>query len=401
MDDMAQSLQPKERVCSTGYMELSCRLCTKLSYRNATEMLNLFQHRDAGEAVKLRTLSDSVERVGEQISARLEETTQRVLKMYGFDSGTGRPMEGACLSANITSPAIPEKTEADIRAVASIIGSVNASRDEKIPFTAQELDMEPSPLGCVYVSIDDVGVKHQKDSRSQEAQKDAKYVENTVVHIQHGQGTYALTACGMKNAMKAMLAFLAFNGLLQNRLVFFTDGAKNIKSSIEEMFLFHPYTVILDWYHLKKKCQELLSMAVKGKDMRNKTLEKLLRILWVGDVKNAVSYLESLPSPVIKNQKWLDEQINYLKRKESSITCYAVRAGLGLRNSSNPVEKENDMLVAQRQKHNGMSWSKHGSSALAAIEMVYQNNYEDIWFRQGQISFIMPQKGTNPLDLCA
>ena len=29
------------------------------------------------------------------------------------------------------------------------------------------------------------------------------------------------------------------------------------------MFPFHPYTVILDWYHLKKKCQELLSMAVK------------------------------------------------------------------------------------------------------------------------------------------
>lgn len=72
MDDMAQSLQPKERVCSTGYMELSCRLCTKLSYRNATEMINLFQHRDAGETIKLRTLSDSVERVGEQISARLE-----------------------------------------------------------------------------------------------------------------------------------------------------------------------------------------------------------------------------------------------------------------------------------------------------------------------------------------
>ena len=58
-------------------------------------MLNLFQHRDASEAVKLRTLSDSVERVGEQISARLEETTQRVLKMYGFDSETGRPKERA------------------------------------------------------------------------------------------------------------------------------------------------------------------------------------------------------------------------------------------------------------------------------------------------------------------
>ena len=64
------------------------------------------------------------------------------------------------------------------------------------------------------------GVKHQKDSRSQGTEKNAKYVENTVIHIQYGQDTYALTACGMKNAMKAMLAFLVFNGLLQNRLVF-------------------------------------------------------------------------------------------------------------------------------------------------------------------------------------
>lgn len=118
--------------------------------------------------------------------------------MYGFDSETGRPMEGVCLSASITSPAIPEKTEADIQAVDIIIDSANASRDEKIPFTAEELDMETSPLECVYVSIDDVGVKHQKDSRSQGTEKNAKYVENTVVHIQYGQDTYALTACGMK-----------------------------------------------------------------------------------------------------------------------------------------------------------------------------------------------------------
>ncbi len=136
-------------------------------------------------------------------------------------------------------------------------------------------------------------------------------------------------------------------------------------------------------------------MAVKGKDARNKTLEKLLRILWVGDVKGAISYLEGLPSSMIKNPKWLEEQISYLKRKENSIACYAARAGLGLRNSSNPVEKANDILVAQRQKHNGMSWSKDGSSALAAIEMVYQNGYEDTWFRHGRISFEMPKTETN------
>jgi len=401
MDELAQSIQPKERLYSNGCRDLSCKLCTKLSYRDAAEMLNRFQHRDASQTMKLRTLSDCMERMGSQISEELEKTTGSVLKMYGLDTETGLPVEGVCLSPSITDPIIPEKTEADIQAVSSVIDAANMFRDEKIPFTAGELDIESPSSECVYVSIDDIGVKHQKDSRDPNAAKGAKYVENTVIHIQNGQEAYVLTACGMKKAMRSMLAFLIFNGLLRNRLVFFTDGARNIKNSIEEMFAFHPYTVILDWYHLKKKCQELLSMAVKGKDARNKTLEKLLRILWVGDVKGAISYLEGLPSSMIKNPKWLEEQISYLKRKENSIACYAARAGLGLRNSSNPIEKANDILVAQRQKHNGMSWSKDGSSALAAIEMVYQNGYEDTWFRHGRISFEMQKTETNTSNLCA
>ena len=105
-----------------------------------------------------------------------------------------------------------------------------------------------------------------------------------------------------------------------------------------------------------------------------------------------MSYLETLDAAWIKNQKWLQEQIHYLLRKEDGIVCCALRAHFGLRNSSNCVEKENDLLVAQRQKHNGMSWSVHGSCALAAIEMVFHNGYDDIWFRQGQISFFMPHQ---------
>ena len=78
------------------------------------------------------------------------------------------------------------------RAVDSIIGSVNASRDEKIPSAAEEQDMESSPLECVYVSIDDVGVKHQKSSRSQKMEKDAKHVENTVVAVKPVHFKYLL-----------------------------------------------------------------------------------------------------------------------------------------------------------------------------------------------------------------
>ena len=76
---MAQSLQPKERLYSTGYSQILCKLCTKLSYRDAVEMISLFQRRDAKEDVKLRTLSDCVGRFGDRISTELEETTGRIL----------------------------------------------------------------------------------------------------------------------------------------------------------------------------------------------------------------------------------------------------------------------------------------------------------------------------------
>ncbi len=43
---------------------------------------------------------------------------------------------------------------------------------------------ETNSLDCVYISIDDVGVKHPKISRSKR-NKDSKYIEKLlVVHIQ-------------------------------------------------------------------------------------------------------------------------------------------------------------------------------------------------------------------------
>jgi len=46
---------------------------------------------------------------------------------------------------------------------------------------------------------------------------------------------------------------------------------------------------------------------------------------------------------------------------------------LGLRNSSNRGEKVNDLVVSERQKHNGMSWSPEGSVALAAAITLARN----------------------------
>ena len=43
----------------------------------------------------------------------------------------------------------------------------------------------------------------------------------------------------------------------------------------------------------------------------------------------------------------------YLEGRRTYIACYALRKELGYRNSSNPAEKENDLIVAGRQKHIG------------------------------------------------
>ncbi len=75
----------------------------------------------------------------------------------------------------------------------------------------------------------------------------------------------------------------------------------------------------------------------------------------------------------------IDELLRYIEKHREHIPPYALRAELGLRNSSNRVEKANDLVVAQRQKHNGMSWSLSGSGALAQITALMMNDELHPW----------------------
>jgi hypothetical protein len=65
--------------------------------------------------------------------------------------------------------------------------------------------------------------------------------------------------------------------------------------------------------------------------------------------------------------------------------------------SSNPVEKANDLLVSNRQKHNGMSWSADGSSSLAALTSLRRNDEHMHWLRHRDIrfSFSQPKQATS------
>ena len=47
----------------------------------------------------------------------------------------------------------------------------------------------------------------------------------------------------------------------------------------------------------------------------------------------------------------------------------------------------NHLVVAERQKHNGMSWSKKGSMHLAAITVIKRNSESKKWFEEKELDF--------------
>jgi hypothetical protein len=149
--------------------------------------------------------------------------------------------------------------------------------------------------------------------------------------------------------------------------------------------------LILDWHHLQRKCKELGSLGINGSIAAKKVhIDELRRLLWHGLVDRAIDYIDALGPEAVRRPKVLDQIKGYLERNRPHIPCYAVRKRLGLRCSSNLVEKENDVVVAHRQKKNGMSWSEDASHALETRAAVRRNGEHERWLTDRGLSFRLP-----------
>ena len=338
-----------------------------------------------------RTLDDWSEREGGAIIAQIQEQRREILLENGFDPQTGSLMEGTSLDLELVKPSIKTIPREE---VAETIRKYNENRPEEDQIGDRWADCSfVSALDGVNISIDDIGVTEQKSTGREKGsppKEHKKRVENTVVHIQQGMGAYILTGLGMLSVVITTLAFLLKNDLLKNRmLTFFVDGAPNIKNAVSSVFGWRPYEVILDWHHLYKKCAERLSLIMKGSKLRNATLQQLSNYLWRGELDAAIAFLRNIPKDHIKYNglDHMDKLITYFERNRDNMPCYALRKALGLRISSNRVEKSNDLVVAVRQKNKGMSWSREGSTALANIRALRLNGESDAWNYTRQIRF--------------
>ncbi|MGI8639831.1 MAG: hypothetical protein ACR2MG_07740 [Pyrinomonadaceae bacterium] len=86
--------------------------------------------------------------------------------------------------------------------------------------------------------------------------------------------------------------------------------------------------------------------------------------LWKGESEQAIKYLEAIEA---RNQVKRDELKGYLEKNKGYIINYEKRKEAKKVIGSGRMEKQNDVMVAQRQKRKGMSWSKKGSRNLAIV----------------------------------
>ena len=375
------TLHAQEWYRTTGFKELAMvHGSVEKSYRKTTALINRVRHQEG--ATPSRTLRENTESEGQQLMAYIERQATTVLQEHGF-TPDGTPTQAAANHSRQTLVTLPPE---------QVALAVQACAPE--PEWVAEMQSNPvlyeDPAHSASVSLDDVCVKRQKATRkaSKEPTEERKRVYNTIAHIAHAGQSYIINGQGVKNVLRLVLAFLLRNHLLTCNLLFFVDGQRTLYTTILGAFAWlSSFQIVLDWYHLEKRCKEQLSMALKGRVIRNALLDELFPFLWHGCVDRAIALLQSVDSTQIKNQKALADLIGYLERNRPYIPCYSVRKRLGLWSSSNRGEKANDLVVSDRQKHNGMSWSKPGSAALAAVTALVRNQEYKRWFQTGTLSF--------------
>jgi hypothetical protein len=346
------------------------------SYRQTARWLNRVRHQP--EATSARTLQEVAEaegrRLQQQVAARADTAHQEAGRI-------GEPPPPTCGLLD------GRRVAGARRRVQSGLKLTQAQR--------QAMRTNPVPYEdratSVAVSIDDVGAKEQKAHRSVGArQRRGKrpMVQTTVAHIESAGGSYAVSGGSVAGVLRVVLGYLLANALGGGRVVVFLDGQKSLRCAVGlALGAAGRLQVILDWHHLHKRVAQELSEALNNRAYRNEVLEEVAHWLWYGLVDDAIARVRAVDPARVKNAHRLEVLVEALESRRQIIPCYALRKELGLRNSSNVGEKYNDLIVAERQKHNGMSWSADGSGALAALATMVVNDEHAQWFEAGAIRF--------------
>jgi hypothetical protein len=241
--------------------------------------------------------------------------------------------------------------------------------------TLRRLGPQVQP-GEVVASVDEVEVRRPEKRR---------FLELGSAFVRTANG-YRYLSGSLPLVLRQLLLLLALcGGNTATQVTLLGDGARWIMHFFQEQLAAWPLaTLILDWYHCRKKCYDLTSLICRGRKAKAELLGLLLKHLWRGQVQEAVDLLEAY-RPQAKNLAKLAELINYLTNRQAYIPNYRERRAQRQYIGSAHVEKGNDLIVARRQKHHGMHWSEQTSDALAALRTLMLNGGWDLYWQKHQV----------------
>jgi len=176
-------------------------------------------------------------------------------------------------------------------------------------------------------------------------------------------------------------------GTPARQVVFVADGARWLRDFFAATLAPRGATLILDWYHLHHRCDQVATQVCRDKPTRLRFLGAMGRLLWRGDVDGAIAAAEEFRAaakapPDPRRPAPLDEWITYLEARHASIPCYRERHQQCQYIGSGQAEKANDLLVARRQKNQGMHWSEETSTALMRLRTLRLNGDWDRYWQQ-------------------
>lgn len=393
-------MQPLQRLWSSGLRRMIDRIASITSFGQSTSLLNAFLHRKEESSFVKTTVADTLWQDGEAKEANDAAFTAQVFEKTEWLTDNGVVKKDAQIPDAIVHPIYPTDGVTLIEEMREkVIEAYNNGRIDEAQIKDKRLiDMiGVCPEHTVIVMADSIVCPHQKEHRNVNGVtgmvRSRKCVSIANAYILSKEGVYKFTSSKEESVIKRALAYLIFHNMLANReLIFFADGAKSLRDLVKKYFGFRPYYYYLDWYHLRKKCYEYFTMALYGGKANRERNEKIrygfFKILWAGNVDDAIAYLDAIDKKAIKSPAFIDAVKDYIgNKKRDSIYSYALRKELGLVNSSNLDEKLNDQSTGIRCKGNAMSWSDDGSEEMAQIRMIFLDEEDSLEDKEGSGSW--------------
>jgi hypothetical protein len=229
--------------------------------------------------------------------------------------------------------------------------------------------------GQIVVSGDEVLVR-QPQKRT--------FLELRTAQVRTAEGCRYLSGTGA-GFLRVVLVLLLLCGGHTKAVTLLADGARWIREFAAGPLSALPrLEVILDWFHLAKRCRELTSMIGKDRRSRRALCQEVRKRLWQGEVAEAVSHLEAY-RPQAQNEGRLEELKAYLESREESVVNYRERRRSRQYIGSGGVEKANDLIVARRMKRKGMHWSERTADGLAALKTLWLNRGWDLYWGRREV----------------